>query len=91
MMMTNRQKEQREEIAQSLLKECRGLSTLHTIEHLLAQELLSPTRCRAHIARQRVQSLTRDGVPKVEAIELVAQQMGASVATIRNYVYYKYK
>lgn len=90
-MTNNRQKQEHEEIAASLLKECRGFSALHTIEHLLAIGVLSPTRCRAHIARRRVESLTRDGVPKVEAIEMVAQQMGASSSTIRGYVYYKYK
>lgn len=74
-----------------LLKECRGLSSSRTIDHLFECGLLSHSRCKAFLANNMVAEHLKEGVTKMEAMELVAGEMGCSVATIRNYIYYDFK
>lgn len=74
-----------------LLERCRGLSSSRTIELLLSHGLLSHTRIRAFVAGEKVDKLLRGGMKKVEAMQVVAEEMGCSEATVRNYLYYKYK
>lgn len=74
-----------------LLERCRGLSSSRTIEFLSSEGLLSHTHLRAFLVRERVQRLIDEGMKKIEAIYAVAEAMGCSEATVRNYVYYNYK
>lgn len=76
------------EVEEQLYRECRGLSSVGTIQYLVRHGLLSYPNIKAHLARERVkEAMRKEGLGKLDAIELVAQQMGCSNSTIRNYVY----
>lgn len=70
-----------------LMSRCKSLSSAQTIEFLLSRELISPTAARAFYVRECVEAMQQKGVPKVEAMELVAESTSCSVGTVRNYVY----
>lgn len=78
---------QRRYIEELLAKECRGLSATKTIALLLDHGLLSYTSCRAYEAQQRTEQRVAQGVTKQEAMMEVAEQMGCSFSTIKNYIY----
>lgn len=73
-----------------LLRECRGLSSCKTIERLGDLGVLSHRACKAYLARREVATLMQKGMLKMDAIEVVAEQMGASRATICGYIYHKF-
>lgn len=74
-----------------LQRECRGLSSCQTIEHLFTLGLLSNKRCKAYLAKRLVAERTRQGMTKMDALEATAVQMNCSFATVRNYYYYNFK
>ena len=74
-----------------LLRECRGLSSCQTIEHLFDLGLLSNKRCKAYLAKRLVADFTQKGMTKMDALEATAVQMNCSFATVRNYYYYNFK
>ena len=43
------------------------------------------------MAHKKVEAKTKEGLPKMDAIYAVANEMGCSYATIRNYIYNNYK
>ena len=80
-----------QEVEESLVRECRGLSSAKTIHFLLECGLLSYTNTKAYMAHKKVEAKTKEGLPKMDAIYAVANEMGCSYATIRNYIYNNYK
>jgi uncharacterized protein YoaH (UPF0181 family) len=74
-----------------LMERCRGLSSARTIEFLVNKGLISHTHLKAFIARESVERLVAKGVKKGEAMSAVAEAMGCSEATVKNYIYYNYK
>ena len=78
---------QRDYIEELLARECRGLSAGKTTAFLLDRGLLSYTCCRAYQAQQLTGQLVCQGVTKQEAMQQVAEQMGCSFSTIKNYIY----
>lgn len=76
-------------IEELLTKECRGLSSARTIELLAEQGLLNHTAVRAFVARRKVNKKVATKMAKMEAMAEVAEEMGCSFATIRNYIYNK--
>lgn len=81
----------RRELEELLAEECKGLSAVRTIAHLVDCGLISFPASRAYMARHKVEELVKKGHTKVSAMEIVADQMGSSFATIRNYLYHNYK
>lgn len=69
---------------------CRGRSANHIIRRLLNEGLLSETQCRAFLVRHKVKELTARGHTKLDAMERVAEELGASYGTVRSYVYGRY-
>lgn len=80
-----------EEVEESLIKECRGLSSAATIKHLVECGLISHPQSKAYLARKKIEDKIRQGLRKMEAMEAVADEMNCSYATIRNYTYNNYK
>lgn len=81
-----------ERAAENLLMErCRGMSSARTIQFLSEEGILSHTHAKAFLARSSVAALVRKGVKKTEAILAVAEMLGCSEGSVRNYVYYNYK
>lgn len=74
-----------------LMWECRGFSAGRTIAHLMERGLISEPSSRAYIARHRVEAKMRQGLSKVAAMESVAEDIGSSFASVRNYIYHQYK
>lgn len=72
-----------------LVKECRGFSSSHTIDHILSLGLLSDSRTKALLARKMVERLTCEGMAKLDAIAECAEHLGCSEGTISNYIYNK--
>ncbi len=87
-MNQNKNTKQVEEL---LLRECRGLSSSRTIQHLFSLGLLSDKHCKSYLARRMVSDYTSKGMSKKMAIEKTALEMGQSYATISNYIYYNFK
>lgn len=81
----------RSDVEELLAGECRGFSAARTIAHLLDRGLISFAASRAYMARRRVKELVSKGSTKVKAMEIVAEDMGCSFATVRNYLYHNYK
>lgn len=79
------------EAVEMLVRRCRGRSPRRTIERLVKEGLCGEQECRAYVARARVEERVRLGEPKVEAMEVVASQMGCSYSTVRNYIYKRTK
>lgn len=75
------------EIEAMLLSACRGLSSSKTIEFLASHGLISPTASKAFFVRESVEAMLRKGVPKMEAIEMVAEATHCAAGTVRNYIY----
>lgn len=75
------------EVEALLLSRCRGLSSCKTIEFLASQGLLSPTATKAFFVRESVEELLHKGVPKLEAMSMVASAAHCSPGTVRGYVY----
>lgn len=77
-----------ERAQQMLKKECRGLSSAKTIERLFSLGLLSYGGCNAYVVREMIDELVdKKGETKMDAIKIVASQIGLSGGTIRNYIY----
>lgn len=74
-----------------LMERCRGLSSARTIEFLATEGLISYPHLKAFIARESVERLVGRGLKKGDAVQVVAESMGCSEATVRNYIYYNYK
>lgn len=78
-------------VEELLLRECRGMSSSRTIEHLFECGLLSEARCKAFLARKMVAQRQAEGMTKMDSMESVAVAMNCSPATISNYIYYNAK
>lgn len=81
----------RREIEEFLARECKGLSAVRTIAHLMDCGLISSPASRAYMARCKVKELVKKGYTKMDAMEIVANQMGSTFATMKNYLYHNYK
>ncbi len=66
-------------------------SVASMVQFLVENKMLSPTRAQAWAARFLVRQLTRRGMGRMDAMMVVAEQMGLSFFTIRNYLYYNRK
>ena len=82
---------QQSELVELLQRECRGYSAGRTIAHLIDQGLISEPFSKAYVARRKVEEKVCRGVSKVAAMESVAEDMGCSFASVRNYIYHHYK
>lgn len=86
--MTGGKKSVMEREAEALLLSCcRGLSSCKTIEFLFDNGLISPTASKAFLVREGVERLVRKGIPKMRAMEMVAEATHCSYGTVRGYVY----
>lgn len=86
--MKNTQDKHTRDVEERLIRECRGLSSVGTIQLLVREGLLSYPHIRAYLARRRVEEVVRkQRVGKMAAMEQVAEEMGCSFSTIRNYTY----
>ncbi|MBO7197461.1 MAG: hypothetical protein J6V28_01520 [Tidjanibacter sp.] len=63
----------------------------HALRTLLANDLISHTNVRAFVARAKVGRRCDAGEGRIEAMKAVAQEMGCSLGTIKNYLYYHRK
>lgn len=76
------------EVLDMLCCKYRGRSARQVIERLMVEGLLSDVQCKAYLVRHRVAERMRNrGEGKVEAMEKVAEQVGCSYYTVRNYLY----
>ena len=70
-----------------LLSRCRGMTSCGTIEFLISNGLIAPSAAKAFVVRERVAQLQRQGVPKIEAMHLVAEAVNCSYGTVVGYIY----
>jgi len=68
-----------------------GLTPSEVIETLQSLNLLSPARCKAFLAKERVAELMAEGMTKIDAMFQTAEEFCCSYECIRKYIYYIYK
>ncbi len=61
------------------------------VDWLLRESLLDATHVRAWAVRGAVDRLLAEGYSKLDAMEVVAEQMALSFFTVRKYIYTTYK
>ena len=82
-----------EMLAETALREVRGLETAEAVRRLFELGLISRRGCERRAIRDEVQRLEREGVPRCDALEAADGKYCCSYEKARNafYTYYKHK
>lgn len=80
-----------EMLAETALREVRGLETAEAVRRLFEMGLISRRECERQAIRDEVWRLEREGVPRCEALEAAAGKYCCSYEKARNAFYTNYK
>lgn len=76
---------------QQIENECSAMEPMQVVDFLVKNNLLSATKCKAYVAKNRVKQLIAQGYPTVESMRMVADELACSYESVRKFFYYNYK
>lgn len=74
-------------VAEIMVARCGTEQARAVVEEMARLGMTDQKRCRAAVARECVRRLTSEGVSKVQAMYMAAEECCCSYECVRNYVY----
>ena len=79
----------RDELVTHVVRAVDGMSSAEAVEFLWNRGLLDRRGVEAEVAREEMERLTREGMPRCRAMEEIAERLCCSYEKIRGFIYSK--